>query len=367
MHRAEVIVVAGLAIVVSAARAQSERDSPLRQERCRREVSFLEAGPAHPRYAEALEIIPFCEVSGGAALARLWRTTDGASPLDLYRLRDASRRLRDGGVLRALYGVVRDSTRPLSVRLAALDVLVSYMAPGKTLPYGSREPGVRADSCGLVALGALDVHEGASPIPYLDSVNGIQRAIFTVASVSGDSVVRQAAHCALFGKHVPDRWDTAAANIRRLPPSAFGDLPEAIRRDLERRKCTVPQIWDDSVPHNVVRGHFARPGQTDWAVLCSRNGVSAILVFWHESADTVAELDSMSDGTFLQGVGGGQIGYSRQIGVADSAFINRHYGWYGGPEPPPLDHEGIDDAFVEKASVVHYWYEGRWLRLTGAD
>jgi hypothetical protein len=38
-----------------------------------------------------------------------------------------------------------------------------------------------------------------------------------------------------------------------------------------------------------------------------------------------------------------------------------------GPKPPPIDHLGIDDAFLEKASVVHYYYQGKWLQLTGAD
>jgi len=38
-----------------------------------------------------------------------------------------------------------------------------------------------------------------------------------------------------------------------------------------------------------------------------------------------------------------------------------------GTEPPPVDRLGIDDAFPGKASVTCYWYEGKWLRLTGAD
>ena len=39
----------------------------------------------------------------------------------------------------------------------------------------------------------------------------------------------------------------------------------------------------------------------------------------------------------------------------------------GGPKPPPIDHQGINDAFLEKASSVHYFHEGKWLRLTDAD
>jgi hypothetical protein len=29
--------------------------------------------------------------------------------------------------------------------------------------------------------------------------------------------------------------------------------------------------------------------------------------------------------------------------------------------------DGIEDAFMEKASVVWYWHEGKWLQLAGAN
>jgi hypothetical protein len=32
-----------------------------------------------------------------------------------------------------------------------------------------------------------------------------------------------------------------------------------------------------------------------------------------------------------------------------------------------MDHLGIDDAFVGKASVVEYFFQGKWLQLSGAD
>ena len=45
----------------------------------------------------------------------------------------------------------------------------------------------------------------------------------------------------------------------------------------------------------------------------------------------------------------------------------RHYRAYGGPEPPPIDHHGIDDAFLEKASVTWQdFHQGKWLQLQGA-
>ena len=81
----------------------------------------------------------------------------------------------------------------------------------------------------------------------------------------------------------------------------------------------------------------------------------------------VAELASAPDLNYLQDIGGGVLGFSRALGVASPRYIQERYEVYGGLEPPPLDHDGVNDAFVEKGSVVWYWYEGQWLQLTGAD
>lgn len=75
----------------------------------------------------------------------------------------------------------------------------------------------------------------------------------------------------------------------------------------------------------------------------------------------------MEDRVFLQGISPGQVGYSRQISAVRRDFITRHYRVYGGTKPPPINHEGIDDAFVEKASTTWYFYKGKWMKLTGSD
>jgi hypothetical protein len=45
----------------------------------------------------------------------------------------------------------------------------------------------------------------------------------------------------------------------------------------------------------------------------------------------------------------------------------RHSDPYVAPKPPRIDHQGIDDAFIEKGSSVWYFRAGRWLKLNGAD
>jgi hypothetical protein len=90
-------------------------------------------------------------------------------------------------------------------------------------------------------------------------------------------------------------------------------------------------------------------------------------VFWDGSPSAAEELASTPDANYLQATGVGSIGFSRAIDVATPAFIRRMHEAFGGPSLPRLDHDGINDAFIEKASIVLYWHEGRWLRLTGMD
>lgn len=162
-------------------------------------------------------------------------------------------------------------------------------------------------------------------------------------------------------------WSAADSATVRLSPTAFPELPAGIVRALLARGCTIPQLSATEKPHNVIRGEFARRGQTDWAVLCSRNMESALLVFWAGAADSVAEHPWVPDLSFLQGVGNDEIGFSRVIGIAGRDYILEHYREYGGPKPPPIDHDGIEDAFEGKASAILYSYRGEWLTLTGAD
>ena len=152
---------------------------------------------------------------------------------------------------------------------------------------------------------------------------------------------------------------TVTVKIDRLLPSAFPGLPAGIVRELERRGCTIPQVTIEGVdtkkPHNVASGEFARKGQKDWAVLCSRRGRSAIHIFWGRPAKCASVIESQTDSA------------DRYIGTADAKYILDHYESYGGPKPPPLTHEGINDGIAEKASQVLYCYGGKWRVLQGAD
>jgi len=161
-----------------------------------------------------------------------------------------------------------------------------------------------------------------------------------------------------------DDWVTANHAITRLEAAAFPTLPPTVSQELTRRGCTIPQAFTGGDAHNVVKGRLTSSTATDWAILCSRGQISSILVFPGGSA-TALELAQEADAHFLQVTGPRQIGYSRALRLASAQYIRERQD--PREKLPPLDHDGIEDVFIEKASLVWYWHGGRWLRLAGAD
>ncbi|MEO8656976.1 MAG: hypothetical protein ABI693_00815 [Bryobacteraceae bacterium] len=158
----------------------------------------------------------------------------------------------------------------------------------------------------------------------------------------------------------------AVSEIRRLPVEAFPDVPPAIAAVLRARHCTVPQPAFTGPPRNLIQGQFHATGETGWAVLCSVNHSTTLLVFRSAGDTRPQTLNTSDDLNYMQGLEADQIGYSRQITPVSRDYILTHAA-YGGPKPPPIDHQGIDDAFLEKASGVLYFHNGKWLQLAGAD
>src|SRR5271167_3823015 len=155
-------------------------------------------------------------------------------------------------------------------------------------------------------------------------------------------------------------------SVRRLRVENYPELPSRVAAVLQSRHCTIPQPQQDRPASNVIKGEFFRKGQSGWAVLCSSGGRSSILVFRSDSDSNPDEIAASPDHRFLN-TWQGRMVYLREISAVDQELILRHYRAYGGPKPPPIDHKGIDDAFLEKASITWYWYNGEWMQLQGAD
>jgi hypothetical protein len=150
--------------------------------------------------------------------------------------------------------------------------------------------------------------------------------------------------------------------IRLLPLASFPTLPRAVAAQLDQRKCMVPQTYEARAPENVVHGALERKGSDDWAVLCSVGGNTILYVFFQSQYAAPMALRHQRNtewlGSEVVGAYGSAWGISlrhpSQLPVGkSSAFADRS----------SLDHDGIEDAFVEKSSTTHYFQNGTWITL----
>jgi hypothetical protein len=154
--------------------------------------------------------------------------------------------------------------------------------------------------------------------------------------------------------------------IRLLPVASYPALPSLVAAQLDERKCMVPQTYEARAPENVVHASFERKGSDDWAVLCSVNGATTLYVFFQSQLANPIALRQQRDtewlGSEVLGAYGSAWGISRR--GPSQIHIDRNRSITG---PKTIDHDGIEDAFVEKSSTTHYFQDGSWTIIESAN
>jgi hypothetical protein len=150
-----------------------------------------------------------------------------------------------------------------------------------------------------------------------------------------------------------------AADLFQGEPAIFRNPPAAVAQELRSRGCKV----SDKKPRNIIQGEFFRPGQSDWAALCSTKKSTGLLVFPGGSAEGVALLNTNRKGFSKWSIS--VIGQERLKAL-------RSIGGWRGPEPAEIDHQAIS-SFVEfgdrggcmychsSQDDIHYYHKDRWL------
>jgi hypothetical protein len=179
--------------------------------------------------------------------------------------------------------------------------------------------------------------------------------------------------------------------IRKLQPADVAELPPEFVDKLIARGCTIPQFGDvgsasvkaGTPAHeaagepvaagesatadqatNVIQGEFARHGQEDWAVLCSKGGSSTIVIFWGKATTCPASLARLEDAHYLKRGKDKKLRYSRSIRALGKSELGDRAGIAGLKS---FSHEGIDDRFVGKSSAFFYCSEGKWKIFPAKD
>jgi hypothetical protein len=165
--------------------------------------------------------------------------------------------------------------------------------------------------------------------------------------------------------------------IRKLQPGDVAGLPPEFVEKLNARGCAIPQFGDvgrageaagesatEDTTTNVIHGEFARRGQEDWAVLCSKGGNSTIVIFWGKTTACPASLARLEDAHYLKRGKDKKVRYSRSIRALGESDLGDRAGISG---LKPFAHQGIDDRFVGKSSAFFYCSEGKWKIFPGKD
>jgi hypothetical protein len=168
-------------------------------------------------------------------------------------------------------------------------------------------------------------------------------------------------------EHALLRW------VHLLPPDTFPELPKVVRDSLVTRHCQIPVPGSGRA--NVVTGAFSTKGAVEWAVLCSVRDTSQILIMNAASGAVVDSLNKSGDSGWIQSNGNNTWLFSRMIDVVPMstlAFVpadttNEDIVYYGAVLPKPIDHDGIDEGFLDKYSETFYFGQGHWVSVGTSD
>ena len=120
----------------------------------------------------------------------------------------------------------------------------------------------------------------------------------------------------------------------------------------------IPQTYEAGGPENVINGSFEKQGSSDWAVLCSVKGETTLYVFFGSDLQKPIALRQQADSKWLGKEWSFDYGSAWGISTIPARAM---------PRTDQMDHDGIEDAFVEKSSVIHYYTHGHWTILEGGD
>ena len=171
-------------------------------------------------------------------------------------------------------------------------------------------------------------------------------------------------------------FPTEAALLRwvhLLSPDTFPELPKPVHDSLVSRRCRIPV--PGAYKANVITGAFTAKGAVEWAVLCSAHDTSQILILNARNGVVVDSLNKSGDAAWIQSDVNHTWLFSRMIGVVPMSVLNivpadtttEDVVYYGAFLPKPIDHDGIDEAFMDKASSTFYFAQGKWIRVSSSD
>jgi hypothetical protein len=153
-------------------------------------------------------------------------------------------------------------------------------------------------------------------------------------------------------------------------PESTKQLPTEVRQDLAKRQCLIPKYKSETENEDaaLTMSHFRTSTSIDYAIVCHIPSLKIrhVLVYSRSKGAWTGEV--IDEGGFDPASHADKC--EVRVGIATPKYIADHARAYASEEwksLPPLDHNGVNVALCEKASLVLYFSKGKWLGLQGAD
>lgn len=155
--------------------------------------------------------------------------------------------------------------------------------------------------------------------------------------------------------------------VEHLPASSFPALPTAVAAELNRRGCLIPQTYEAHGPENVIHGSFRRPGEKDWAALCSVHGTVSLLVFFEGAAASPDVLATAAETSRLElNNASGKLEFDWGIDVATPELVHEaQTDMRRRPAKP--DHDAIADSIIDGPTVYRFYAGNAWTTVETSD
>jgi hypothetical protein len=152
-----------------------------------------------------------------------------------------------------------------------------------------------------------------------------------------------------------------ARMVPKVSPDSLPELPVRIRSSLTALGCLIPRTYGDA-HKNVRRGAFSAKGAAEWAVMCSVEGFSRVLVV---NSATGLVVDSLGVGGDAGGMEqeNGQWMFTLGFTVYPASELNSEE---KAELPGPFDHDVIDIP-QGMSSTAWYRVKGVWHTAITAD
>lgn len=155
--------------------------------------------------------------------------------------------------------------------------------------------------------------------------------------------------------------------VEHLPASSFPALPAGVAAELNRRGCLIPQTYEAHGPENVIHGSFRRPGESDWAALCSAHGTVSLLVFFEGASESPAVLATAAETARLElNNATGKLEFDWGIDVASPEQVHEAQSEMRR-RPARLDHDAVADSIIDGPTVYRFYAGNAWTNVATND